>query len=189
MKNAALKIVRRYFCFLLTLSEGGGSCGIISKFLNRFLEMDKKEAVKTLRDAVISHKKWVANAHALIEGVPLEKDKVPVNPTECEFGRWYYTVGQNLNELPGFKDIEEAHDNLHNTYMEIFSILFGEGREPSFFSKLFGRSHKVITEKREEAMAKYYILEEQSKVIIAQLGQIEKVISAMGDKQFQKYNP
>jgi len=150
--------------------------------------MEKKEVVTTLKNAVISHKKWVANALALIEGVPLEKDKVPVNPTECEFGRWYYSVGQNLNELPGFKDVEEAHNNLHKTYMEIFSILFGEASEPSFFSKLFGRSHKARTEKHEEAMEKYHILEEHSKVIIAQLVQIEKVITAMGDKQFEKYN-
>ena len=151
--------------------------------------MEKKEVVTTLRDAVRSHKKWVANALALIEGVPLEKDKVPVNPTECEFGNWYYTVGQTLNEIPGFKEVEESHNKLHKTYMEIFSILFGEAREPSFFSKLFGRSReKIVAEQREEAMEKYYVLEEQSKIIISQLLQIEKVITAIGDKQFERYN-
>ncbi len=151
--------------------------------------MNKKEVVTTLRNAVRSHKKWVANALALIEGVPLEKDKVPVNPTECEFGNWYYTVGQQLNDIPGFKEIEESHNKLHKTYMEIFSIMFGEANEPSFFSKLFGRSRvEIVAEQREEAMNKYYILEEQSKIIIKQLLQVEKVITAIGDKQFEKYN-
>ncbi len=151
--------------------------------------MDKKQVVTTLRNAVRSHKKWVANALALIEGVPLDKDQVPVNPTECEFGNWYYTAGQNLNEIPGFKEIEESHNKLHKTYMEIFSILFGEANEPSFFSKLFGRSRqKIVVEQREEAMNKYYFLEEQSKIIISQLLQVEKVITAISDKQFDKYN-
>lgn len=151
--------------------------------------MDKNQIIATLKDAARSHKKWVANALALIEGVPLEKDKVPVNPTECEFGNWYYSVGQNLNDIPGFKEIEESHNKLHRTYMEIFSILFGDN-EPSFFSKLFGRSRKkVAEEQRELAMNKYYILEEQSKTIINQLIQVEKVITAIGDKQFEKYTP
>lgn len=74
--------------------------------------------------------------------------------------------------------------------MEIFTILFGEANEPSFLGKLFGRSRKKIAaEQREKAMNKYYILEEQSKIIITQLLQIEKVITAMGDKQFEKYRP
>ncbi|MCI5167386.1 MAG: hypothetical protein D3903_15155 [Candidatus Electrothrix sp. GM3_4] len=150
--------------------------------------MEKKEVITTLRNAVISHKKWVANALALIEGVPLAKDKVPVNPTECDFGKWYYAAGQNLNDIPGFKEVEESHNNLHKSYMEIFSILFGNASEPSFFNKLFGRSHKIIAEKRDEAMSKYSYLEEQSKIIILKLNQIEKVITAMGDKQFEKYN-
>ena len=150
--------------------------------------MNKKEVVETLGKAVVSHKRWVANALALIEGVPLEKDKVPVNPTDCEFGKWYYTVGQKLIEIPGFNDIEESHNNLHKVYMEIFAILFGDAREPSFFSKLIGRSHVVKAANREEAMGKYYALEKHSKVIITQLEHLEKIITAMSEKQFEKYH-
>lgn len=149
--------------------------------------MNKKDVVETLASAILSHKKWVANALALIEGIPLEKDKVPVNPTECDFGKWYYSIGQKLAGIPGFNDIEESHNNLHKTYMEIFGILFGEGREPSFFSKLIGRSHKIITENREEAMRKYNTLEKHSKVIVTQLEQLEKIITVMSEKQFEKY--
>jgi hypothetical protein len=151
--------------------------------------MNKNEVIATLKGAVLSHKKWVADARALIEGVPLEKDKVPVNPTECAFGQWYYSFGQNLREVPGFNAIEESHNNLHKTYMEIFAILFGEGSEPSFFSRLIGRSHKIIAANREEAMKKYSTLEQQSKQITNQLGQLEKIITAMSDKQFEKYSP
>lgn len=149
--------------------------------------MNKNEVIATLNSAILSHKKWVSNALALIEGVPLDKEQVPVNSTECEFGKWYYSVGQNLIEIPGFKDIEESHDKLHRTYMEIFAILFGEGYKPSFFNKLIGRSNKVLAANRKEAMGKYAILEKQSKTIITQLQQIEKIITAMNEKQFAKY--
>ncbi|WP_446011306.1 CZB domain-containing protein [Candidatus Electrothrix sp.] len=149
--------------------------------------MNKNEVIATLNSAILSHKKWVSNALALIEGVPLDKEQVPVNSTECEFGKWFYSVGQNLIDIPGFKDIEESHDKLHRTYMEIFAILFGEGSEPSFFNKLIGRSNKVVAANRKQAMGKYSILERQSKTIITQLQQIEKIITAMNDKQFEKY--
>ena len=149
--------------------------------------MNKDQVLENLRDAALTHKQWVGNALALIEGVPLDKNKVPVNSTECKFGHWYYSEGQQLKGFPGFKEIEKAHDKLHRTYMEIFAILFGKENEPSFFSKLIGSSHKILADNREVALEKYHTLEEQSKMIINQLEKLEKVITAMGDKQFEKY--
>ena len=72
--------------------------------------------------------------------------------------------------------------------MEIFAILFGEGSEPSFFSRLIGRSHKIIAANREEAMRKFNTLEQQSKQITTQLAQLEKIITALSEKQFEKYS-
>ena len=101
--------------------------------------MDKKNVVDTLRSAALAHKKWTANAHALINGIPLDKAQVPVNSTECEFGKWYYSDGQDLRDLPGFREVEDLHDRLHKTYMEIFVLLFGEVQnKTSFFGRLFG---------------------------------------------------
>ncbi|WP_417910605.1 CZB domain-containing protein [Candidatus Electronema sp. PJ] len=149
--------------------------------------MDKHELIETLRSAMRSHKQWVSNALALIEGVPLEKEKVPVNATECAFGRWYYSEGQKLKKINGIKEIEPLHDALHRTYMEIFAILFGEVNEPSFFSKLFGLSQKIAAEKREAAMEKYNLLQDQSEMIIKHLEQLERVITAMGETQLAMY--
>jgi elongation factor P hydroxylase len=149
--------------------------------------MDKNEVIATLRNAVRTHKQWVGNAHALIEGVPLDKEKVPLNATECEFGRWYYSDGQKLKKISGFKEIEISHNNLHKTYTEIFAILFGENREPSFFQKMFGLSRNVAAANRDEAMEKYHVLEKQSETIIKQIEQLEKVIAAMGETQLTMY--
>lgn len=149
--------------------------------------MNKSDVIVTLREASRTHKQWVADALALIQGVPLDKEKVPVNSTECAFGKWYYGEGQNLRELQGFKEIEVSHDKLHKIYMEIFAIIFGEVQGASFFNRLFGLSHKIAVANREAAMEKFHSLEQQSDIILNQLVFLEKIVTALGEKQLEKY--
>ncbi len=149
--------------------------------------MNKVELVTKLRDAKRGHKKWVGYALSLIEGVPLEKEQVPLNSTECAFGKWYHGDGQVLMDIPGFKEIDDFHDALHKTYMEIFVLLFGEDQQKkSFWGGLFGRSQKSSEEKRKLAMEKYHTLNNQSKVILDKLEQLEKVIISMSDTQLNR---
>jgi len=129
----------------------------------------------------------VGNALALIEGVPLDKEKVPVNATDCKFGKWYHGDGQSLRDIAGFKEIDELHDDLHQIYMEIFAILFGEAYEPSLFAKLIGSSRKLAAQKREMAMEKFNFLQKKSDLIVKQIINLEKIITAMGEKQLEKY--
>jgi hypothetical protein len=141
--------------------------------------MNNKDVVTALRNAVRTHKQWVVNALALIEGVPLDQDKVPVHATECAFGKWYYGEGQKLKKANGFKEIEWLHDRLHETYMEIVAILFGETYGLSFANGLPGHSREITVEDHDAAMAKYHILKGQSEMIVKQLEQMEKMITSM----------
>jgi hypothetical protein len=150
--------------------------------------MDKTEVVTTLKLATVSHRAWFSNAQALIDGIPLDKEKVPVSATECEFGKWYYGNGQKLKSIPGFKEIEKPHDKLHETYMEIFTLLYGEeNKKSSFFSKLIGSAQKAAAEKWEAARAKSLILKDHSTEVVDQLEQLQRVINAMGAKQLSSY--
>ncbi|CAK8721217.1 Chemoreceptor zinc-binding domain-containing protein [Candidatus Electrothrix aarhusensis] len=150
--------------------------------------MDKTEVMTTLKLAAVSHRAWLSNAQALIDGIPLDKEKVPVSATECEFGKWYYGDGQKLKSLPGFKEIEEPHDKLHETYMEIFTLLYGEeSKKPSFFSKLMGSAQKAAAEKWEAARAKSLILKDHSSEVIDRLEHLQRMINAMGEKQLSSY--
>ena len=58
--------------------------------------MNKNEIIALIRDAKSGHKKWTENAISLIQGFPLDKDQVPINATECTFGKWYYGEGQGM---------------------------------------------------------------------------------------------
>ena len=150
--------------------------------------MDKTEVITNLKLAAVSHRAWLSNALALIDGIPLDKDKVPVSATECEFGKWYYGDGQRMKTLPGFKEIERPHDNLHQTYAEICTLLYGEeGKKPSFFCRLIGSAQKAAVKKREAAKAKSLILKDHSTEVVDQLEQLQIRINAMEDEQFSSY--
>jgi len=154
---------------------------------NKIMSEHKEKIVTILRNAISGHKKWVENALGLIQGLPLDKSQVPVNGTECAFGEWYYSDGQSLRDLPGFKEIESLHDKLHAKYREIFVLLFGETEKISFLGKLFGQAKKLEHAKKEEAMEKYKELKYYSEKIIKQITKLEKFIHVMSDDQLEKY--
>ena len=142
-----------------------------------------KEILNKIRAAKMSHKRWVGHASAMIEGIPIEKDQVPINYTECMFGNWYYSDGQNLSTLEEFREIEEPHTNLHLIYMEIFNILFGK-KKTSFLSRLIGKTSKFTEQDRQLARAKFRTLEEISKQIISKLDALEKRIKQLKAEEF-----
>jgi hypothetical protein len=55
--------------------------------------VDKESTLEQLRNAKKAHIAWVQRANALIEGLPVEQQQVPVNCTECKFGIWFYGEG------------------------------------------------------------------------------------------------
>jgi len=114
--------------------------------------MKLADTVDQLRNARAAHKAWVSRAEALIEGIPLEKDQVPMFPTDCVFGKWYYGEGQQLKRLSEFADLEEPHEELHKVYMRIFKLLFDEP-DTSTIGRLFGQARRAKSKQLEEASA------------------------------------
>jgi len=104
--------------------------------------MKLSDVVSQLHNARAAHKAWVARAEALVAGMPLEKEQVPLLPTDCIFGKWYYGSGQMLRRLPAYKALEKPHDKLHQTYMKIFRLLFDEP-DVSALGRLFGQTKKA----------------------------------------------
>jgi hypothetical protein len=145
-----------------------------------------KEIIQQLRKAKMAHKRWVGHASAMIEGIPISKDQVPINYTDCVFGNWYYDAGQKFSSLQEFKAIEDPHTELHQIYMEIFKILF-EKKKRSFFSKLIGKSAKVSEQDKQLARAKFRTLEEVSKNIVSKLDALEARLKNLGAEEVSKF--
>jgi hypothetical protein len=148
--------------------------------------MGKKDDTLTqLRNAKKAHIKWVHRARALTEGLPVEKDAIPMDSTECIFGQWFYGEGQSLGLMPGmdcFKEIEYKHNDLHDAYLKIFKIYFGEMNR-SFFSKLFNLKKTVSPHEQEIAVDYFAQLKAISEELLVQIEKLERRINAMSDDQ------
>lgn len=137
--------------------------------------MFSREIVDKLRHARSAHIGWVNRARALIDGKPVDQEKVPVRPTDCVFGKWYYTEGRKLANLDSYKAVEPAHDRLHEIYAEIFDLLFSK-HKGSFVSRLTGQYRKEQEAQRQRAHALFKDLQKMSDVIVARLDTLEKDI-------------
>ena len=117
--------------------------------------MNKKEILSQLRQAKSAHIEWRSYAQALIAGIPVKDDKVPVIHTECKFGKWYYGAGQDLSSLSSFRSIEVPHEMLHKIYMEIYKLLRTED-DRSAFQKMLqsAKKHKQQNQLEAESLMK-----------------------------------
>jgi len=147
--------------------------------------MSKEETLEQLRKAKKAHIKWVHRARALTEGLPVEQDAIPMDSTECVFGQWFYGEGQKLGVLPGmdcFKEIEHRHNELHDAYLKIFKIYFGEMNR-SFFSKLFNLKKKISPHEQELALEYFKKLKGISEELLLQIEKLERRVNATGSEQ------
>ena len=149
--------------------------------------MDKQEALDHLRNAKKSHLKWLQRAQALISNFPIEKDAIPIDYTECKFGQWFYSDAQHIALMPGMdciSDIGKKHQSLHEEYIKIFAIYFGEHNK-SFFSKLFNLRKHVSPTEQEIAKGHYENLKLISDELLTYIEKLERRISALPQSSFQ----
>lgn len=149
--------------------------------------MDKSVTLEHLSAAKKAHIKWVNRAKSLVEGLPVEKDAIPVDSTECKFGQWFYGEGQKLNAFPNMEclsNIETLHFHLHDIYLKIFKLYFGETNR-SFFSKLFQMKKKVSEQEKEMAKDYFVQLESISKELLEGIGKLERRLHAMQVSSFE----
>lgn len=150
--------------------------------------MDKEDILLQLNAAKQAHLGWVKRAKSLIEGVPVEKNLIPVDCTACAFGQWFYSDAQGLKAIPGMdilKVIEEEHTSLHDTYAKIFTIYF-TSEELSFLSKLLGKKKKIPQADQEMAVEYFTELQAISAKLIAAIDKLERRISALPTSSFDR---
>lgn len=145
--------------------------------------MEKRDSLSMLQTAKSAHIQWRARAQALVAGIPLEKEQVPVAYTDCKFGKWYYGLGQQLAALDTYRAIEEPHQQLHLIYMKIFKHLFGDD-ERSVMRKIFGSKRKYLDKHVAEARSLLPQLVSVSETLLEAVEILEKEIRRMSDDEF-----
>jgi len=122
--------------------------------------MTRANILQEISKAKIAHKRWVKRADHLISGLPVDKEFIPLEATSCGFGKWLYSQGTELRSINATKylieEIEHHHDDLHDTYSEIYKLYYMIPENRSFLSKLLTFNSKKISEKEKELAKKYF---------------------------------
>ena len=153
--------------------------------------MKKEEVLNHIRAAKAAHIKWVQKAKLLINGVDIDENAIPVDSTECAFGKWFYSDGQILNALSNnplecMQHIETLHFNLHDTYLKIFRIYFAEDKKAGFFAKFFGvKRIKPSIEEQELAYRYYEKMEQVSQELLNEINRLERRLVAVSDEKIE----
>jgi hypothetical protein len=153
--------------------------------------MEKEHVLEHLRAAKTAHIKWVQKAKLLINGLDIDEGVIPVDSTECKFGKWFYSDGQVLNALSNnplecMQQIESLHFNLHDIYLKIFTIYFSEEKKAGFFAKLFGMKRKEPSPSELELARGYYNeMEVISKDLLDEINRLERRLIAVSEEKIK----
>ncbi len=147
--------------------------------------MERSDIIYQIHTAKRAHISWLSHAQALVSGLPLEKESIPIFATDCQFGQWYYREGQMLSSIDEFKAIEQPHKDLHQVYMKIFKLLFTE-HKISLLQKILGLASKA--KQSDIAMANRLLsqLEHISENMLKHLEALETTINNMNENQWQQ---
>lgn len=141
--------------------------------------MTRADILQEITQARISHKRWVKRADHLISGLPVDKEFIPLDATSCGFGMWLYSQGTQLRTFEATRyivqEIEEHHDDLHDTYGKIYNLYFIVPENRSILSQVWTFNSKKIRPNEAEEAKKYFkLLERSSNELLMVLDRLEE---------------
>jgi hypothetical protein len=150
--------------------------------------VEKSEVLISIRAARRAHIIWVDNAKALVNGLEVKKEQIPIAVTKCDFGKWFYCDGQILLSLfteHAVKKLDNKHKELHDTYMKIFKIYFPL-KKRSLWAKILKRKKKITANDEYNALVYLADLEKISDELISYLNIIEKKLNTISEETFRR---
>ena len=151
--------------------------------------MTKEDVLDQLSSAKNGHLKWLDRAKEIIRGASLKEDSNPIDSNECKFGKWFYTEGQILTNLSNnpiecMNKMEKLHQELHDIYLNIFTIYFPQEKSKGLLSKIFSSKEKKVSEEETE-LAQGYLnkMEIVSKDLIDEISRLERRLTAVSDEK------
>ena len=156
----------------------------------------KASLLQHLFDAKYAHKEWVRKAERLVNGNQpewvIDKSFIPLESSDCNFGKWFrehYGLFSRLDKIGRFIErIEEHHQQLHETYENIYTIFFVVPQNRSLLHKLLTFNSKKVSQE-EQAKAKIYLsyLKRSSKELLEVLDVLEEKIKALEYTELKQF--
>ena len=145
--------------------------------------MTKKEIIQQLRAAKAAHIQWRAYAQAIVGGFSVDQNHVPVIHTNCKFGQWYYGKGQALSNLSGYGAIDGPHAMIHQIYMEIFKLMFGEVKRGW---NIFASKEKIREKNKKKAEELMQNLLTVSETLLEAINMLEQEVVSLTDEEIER---
>jgi hypothetical protein len=96
--------------------------------------MKKNELVFQIRRIYVSLIEFKNAVQKINLGLEIERNKVHLSQTDCDFGIWFYQEGQYLNNLKSFQYLEKKHNKIHRIFQTIYKMSLSEfTREETVF--------------------------------------------------------
>ena len=145
--------------------------------------MNKQHIIKTIQLAKPEHIEWIKQAHQILNGVPQDQLKKPVDCAACSFGRWYYDEGLKLVNIPSLIALESLHKEIHQTYTALYYMTFD--RRQKARSTLITAGEEVPVIEKNFRRNKLKKLEKKTVEMIIALDKITKKVDAMAERDFE----
>jgi len=143
----------------------------------------RKDTNKQLQAAKLSHKRWMSYVQILIRlgDIKIANTSIPVNYTMCDFGKWFYSEGtQIFSNFPEYDQIENVHQHVHDTYLQIYQLYATELK-----GSLFNSLKKQTAEREAKAIQLSKVLDEYSKIMFELLNFAQNILKDMSDQELK----
>jgi hypothetical protein len=153
--------------------------------------VNQASLLQHVHNAKKAHIHWVRRTRHLVEGLPINKDFIPLEATSCRFSKWFYTEGIRLRRIEStrklIKEIEREHNKLHDSYKNIHKIFFILPKQKTLLQKIFlFNYHSISYNEQEKAKIYFKYLKRSSEELIDALNRLEEAIKYLNHQELKK---
>lgn len=150
--------------------------------------MSKKDHyIEQAKQARIKHKKWINQVRLVVSGLEKNKDSIPLNPLESDFGTWLYSKAMLYtisNSKLVLNEMESLFDECYMQYHKIYAVIFKD-ESNGILNSLFG-SKKASLSDYKIAEQYYTQLVEKSDQLLNRLRVFENQLQATSFEKFDR---
>ena len=144
--------------------------------------MNKQHILKHLELSKPDHIALIKEAHKLLAGKPQVEIRKPVTHMECGYGRWYFSEGHKLINIPVLVELELLHQDIHHIYTALYYITFDRRKKAR--STILSGGVEVPVEEKAFRDKKLKQLEKKVVTMIRLIDKVEDKINSMASNDF-----
>jgi hypothetical protein len=147
--------------------------------------MLKRNVLNEINAARLAHAKWVRRAKHLVENLPVTEEMIPMDSTECAFGRWFFSNGMKFRILNNFGTLVDQinlhHTQVHDIYLHIYKIYFLDTKR-SWMMNMLTKTRKEVSIEGQRMAYRYFTeLENASESLTKILDQFEREVAILDE--------